>query len=141
MSYIVAAQLISRGKIPNVNISFAAARPGDGDFASYVQGKMPDNAIRRYEVKNDIVPHIPPDLKLWNLLEDTFGNSEDDLTDWNYDSVGQLYCYDNDGNLEVPSSKISRTWLYLQRLGALGKAVANGEFSEIVNEHSLTLNI
>ena len=99
MSYIVAAQLISKGKIPNVIISFAAARPGDGDFASYVQGKMPDNAIRRYEVKNDIVPHIPPDLKLWNLLEDTFGNSTDDLTDWNYDSVRQLYYYDNGSNL------------------------------------------
>ncbi|MDH5480813.1 MAG: lipase family protein [Nitrosomonas sp.] len=138
MSYIVAAQLIAMGRIPDAIISFAAARPGDGDFANYVQDKMSGGEIRRYEVKNDIVPHLPPDLKLWDLLEEAFDGDNENLSDWNYDSVGQLYYYDMDEELEVPKSKISRALVHFQRLVALGKAIKNSEFEEIVDEHSLT---
>ena len=138
MSYIAAAQLMAMGQTPNAIISFAAARPGDGDFAQYVEGNMTGGEIRRYEVKNDIVPHLPPDLKLWDLLEETFGNNKSHLDDWNYESVGQLYYYDMDGKLEVPENKISRAMVSFQRLASLGKAIIKGEFSEIVDEHSLT---
>ncbi|MGR9053499.1 MAG: lipase family protein [Gammaproteobacteria bacterium] len=138
MSYIASAQLIAKGHTPDAIISFAAARPGDGDFAEYVQDNMSGGEIRRYEVKNDIVPHLLPDLKVWDLLEEIVGHQKMDFADWNYDSAGQLYYYDMKGELEVPTGNASRTMVYLQRLVSLGKAIKKGEFEEIVNEHSLT---
>ena len=138
MSYIVAAQMIAAGNTPDAIISFAAARPGNGDFTNYIQDKMSGGEIRRYEVKNDIVPHMPSDLKLWDLLDDAFGKDMGEFDDWSYDSVGQLYYYDMDGNLDVPISKTSRALLYFRRLFSLGRAIEKREFKEIIDEHSLT---
>lgn len=139
MSYIAAAQFIAQDKTPNAIITFAAARPGEEDFAKFVEDNMSGSEIRRYEVKNDIVPHLPLDLKVWDLLEDTFGkNNMGDFFDWNYESVGQLYYYDTNGDLEVPTNKLARSLVYFQRLYTLGKAIKEGEFEDIINEHSLT---
>lgn len=138
MSYIAAAQLIAQGNIPDAIISFAAARPGDGDFAAYVQDKMSNSEIRRYEVKNDIVPHLPPDFRVWDKLQKTFGDHNDDIADWNYDSVGQLYYYDLQDDLEKPTSELARDFLYSKRIFTLGQAIALGKFDQIINEHSLT---
>ncbi len=134
MSYIVAAQLIAAGNTPNAIISFAAARPGNEDLANYVQTQMSNRVIRRYEVKNDIVPHLPPDLELLKLLD---GNNND-LDDWIYESIGQLYYYDLKGNLEIPTNPISRTTLAATRLASLTRAIIDGKFKEIADEHSLT---
>ncbi len=136
MSYIAAAQLITMGHTPNSIISFAAARPGDADFANYLEDKMANCEIRRYEAKNDIVPHLPPDLKILDILQEVFSNK--DLSDWDYESVGKLYYYDSDADLHVPSNKLARVLVNLQRLVSLGEVIVKGEFNRIVDDHSLT---
>lgn len=75
-------QLIAAGNTSDAIISFAAVRPGNGDFANYVQDQMTGSEIRRYEVKNDIVPHMPSDLKFWNLLDDAFGKDMGEFDNW-----------------------------------------------------------
>ena len=134
MSYIVAAQLIAAGHTPNAIISFAAARPGNENFANYVQTQMANRFIRRYEVTNDIVPHLPPDLEILKLL----GGDNKDFNNWIYESIGQLYYYDLKGNLEIPTNPISSTTVAVIRLASLTRAITDRKFKEIADEHSLT---
>lgn len=138
MSYIVAAQFIAAGYIPNNITTFAAARPGDIDFAHYVETRMAHREIYRYEAGNDIVPHLPPDLKVLDLLQEVFGHNN--LSNWDYESVGQLHYYDTDGKLTVASNKLARILANFQRLVSLGEVIVKGEFSKIVDDHDLTKN-
>lgn len=134
MSYIVAAQLIAAGNTPDAIISFAAARPGNEDFANYVQTQMANRVIRRYEVTNDIVPHLPPDLEILKLLD----RDNKDFNNWIYESIGQLYYYDKKGNLEIPTNPISSATLAATRLASLTRAIIDHQFKKIANDHSLT---
>ncbi len=43
---------------------------------------MTGSEIRCYEVKNDIVSHMPSDLKLWNLLDYAFGKDMGEFDNW-----------------------------------------------------------
>lgn len=134
MSYIVAAQLIAAGHTPDAIISFAAARPGNEDFANYVQTQMSNHVIRRYEVTDDIVPHLPADLEILKLLD----RDNKDFNNWIYESIGQLYYYDLKGNLEIPTNPISSTTVAVMRLASLTSAIIDHQFKKIADEHSLT---
>jgi hypothetical protein len=119
-----------------VVVTFAAPRSGNDDFAAACNKMIPN--FKRFESRNDIVPHIPPHLTLIPLLNAATDSRFDDLQDYNYQSVGQLFYVDAAGNIESPiSGSLADHVLRLKRFGSLAEVIVEGNFDEIVGDHSI----
>lgn len=115
-------------------VTFAAPRSGNDDFAAAFNKMIPD--FKRFENRNDIVPHLPPHLTLIPLLTAATESRFDDLQDYDYQSVGQLFYIDEAGNIESPiSGSLADHVLRLKRFGHLAEAIF--DFDEIVADHSI----
>jgi hypothetical protein len=117
-----------------VAVTFAAPRSGNDDFAAAFNKMIPD--FKRFENRNDIVPHLPPHLALIPLLSAATESRFDDLQDYDYQSVGQLFYIDEAGNIESPiSGSLADHVLRLKRFGHLAEAIF--DFDEIVGDHRI----
>jgi hypothetical protein len=117
-----------------VVVTFAAPRAGNDDFASALNKAIPN--FKRFENRNDIVPHLPPHMTLIPLLTAATESRFDDLEDYNYQSVGQLFYIDEAGTVESPvAGSLADHVLRLKRLGRLAEAIF--DFDEIVRDHSI----
>lgn len=63
LAYLAAYRLSRGGITPSAVYTFAAARPGDRDFATAFDQVCP--AAWRFEYRDDIVPHLPPHTGSW----------------------------------------------------------------------------
>ena len=80
--------------------TFAAPRAGNDDFAAALNKMIP--SFKRFENRDDIVPHLPPHIALIPMLNAATDSRFDDLEDYNYQSVGQLFYIDESGQIESP---------------------------------------
>lgn len=116
--------------------TFAAPRAGNDDFAAALNKMLPN--FKRFENRNDIVPHLPPHIALIPLLTAATDSRFDDLEDYNYQSVGQLFYIDEAGIIESPvSGSVADHVLRLKRFGRLAETLLEGDFDEIVRDHSI----
>jgi len=116
--------------------TFAAPRAGNDDFAAALNKMFPN--FKRYENRNDIVPHLPPHITLIPLLAAATESRFDDLEDYDYQSVGQLFYIDETGTVESPApGSMADHVLRLKRLARLGETLFEGDFDQIVNDHSI----
>jgi hypothetical protein len=117
-------------------ITFAAARPGNDDFASAFGKAI--TGMKRYEYGNDIVPHLPPHISLIPMLSVASKSRFDDLHDYEYQSVGQLFYIDSTGKFESPvAGSLEDHALRSKRFGWLAEAFLKGDFDQIVSDHSI----
>jgi hypothetical protein len=136
MAAIAALKWIQATDGKPVIMSFAAARAGNDDFAAALNKMLP--SFKRYENRDDIVPHLPPHITLIPLLSAATDSRFDDLEDYNYQSVGQLFYIDAAGNIESPAAgSLADHVLRLKRFARLAEAIAEGDFDQIVNDHSI----
>ncbi len=92
----------------------------------------------RFEYGNDIVPHLPPHIALIPLLTAATDSRFDDHEDYNYQSAGQLFYVDETGKIESPSAgSLADHVLRLKRFGHLAETVFEGNFDQIVSDHSI----
>lgn len=113
--------------------TFAAARCGDGPFATAYAAAIADSV--RYEFGDDIVPHLPPRAVMLAALQNlpiigmAFANGT-----LGYESVGTLKYIDRNGAIqgESPALETSRRNSLLARIQAF-------DFSQIAKDHGLEL--
>jgi hypothetical protein len=116
--------------------TFAAPRAGNDDFAAAINKTIPN--FSRFEYGNDIVPHLPPHITLIPLLTAATGSRFDDLEDYNYQSAGQLFYVDQAGQIETPQAgSLADHVLRLKRFGSLAETIFEGDFDQIVHDHSI----
>lgn len=114
--------------------TFAAPRAGSDDFAAAANKMVP--SFKRFENRNDIVPHLPPHITLIPLLNAATDSRFDDLEDYNYQSAGQLYYIDEAGTVESPAAgSVADHVLRLKRLGRLAETIF--DFDQIVRDHTI----
>jgi len=119
-----------------VVVTFSAPRSGNDDYAAACNKVLTD--YKRFEALDDIVPHLPPHIALIPLLNAATDSRFDDLDDYNYQSAGQLYYVDPTGKIESPiSGSLADHVLRLKRFGHLAEVIFEGEFDQIVHEHSI----
>jgi hypothetical protein len=136
MTPLAAMKWVQETDAVPVVVTFAAPRSGSDDFAAAFNKAVPN--LKRYENRNDIVPHIPPHLTLIPLLNAATDSRFDDLQDYNYQSVGQLFYIDAAGNIESPASgSLPDHVLRLKRFGSLAEVIFEGNFNGIVGDHSI----
>jgi hypothetical protein len=63
LAHLAAYRLVRSGISPTAVYTFAAARAGNGDFATAYNQVCP--ATWRFEYRDDLVPHIPPHTSGW----------------------------------------------------------------------------
>ena len=115
---------------PDTVVTFAAARAGDDEFAKAYEENVGNTW--RYENRDDIVPHLPPDSKFMDWLEDAIPDL--DLPSiFDYESVGTLQFIDWSGDI-VGESR----FLEMKRTFSLFKKLLHFEFEEVIHDHSLT---
>lgn len=138
MADLAAVRLALAG-IPSTLCTFAAAHPGNSDFAKYVDGLQAIESATRYEYADDIVPHLPPGLALRHALAtiDKFAKFKGELAtkaveDIDYAPVGTLRFIDWDGN--VVSDSLT---LPISRASHLAGLVMKMSFDQIIRDHTI----
>lgn len=119
---------------PVIVRSFAAARPGDRDFAAAFDQTIPD--ALRYEYADDIVPHVPPENALRLALRDVpalpdLGDIEDGFV-----SPGTLR-YLPRGSTPATPPEASSLDLKAKRIAGLLARLVELDFATIVKDHSI----
>ncbi|MGH7023434.1 MAG: lipase family protein [Caulobacteraceae bacterium] len=112
--------------------TFAAARPGDPAFATGYAAAVPHST--RYEFQDDIVPHLPPEDALIELLKKvpSFSTTAATLNP-GYASVGMLAFINWEKQIVGDSPA-----LQVERLGHLvSEMFALGGFDKIINDHPI----
>jgi pimeloyl-ACP methyl ester carboxylesterase len=120
-------------------VTFAAPKPGDGDFQTAYQKTFANHL--RYENYDDLVPLLPPAAEFIKLVAEipVIGELFKQAENWNYQPVGALSYVESaaDGYEVVPDSD----GLMGERLGnvviELGEDIYNENFSSFGNAHSL----
>ena len=111
--------------------TFAAARPGDPQFASSYNAAIGHSD--RYEFQDDIVPFVPPSdafydlIKLIPAVDQLIGHFNS-----GFESVGRLYFIDWSNHI-VPDSAL----LEFQRFTHLAELIVELDFATIANDHSI----
>jgi hypothetical protein len=138
MADLAAARLALAG-IPNTVCTFAAAHPGNADFARFFDGLQAIESATRYEYADDIVPHLPPGLALRHALAtiDKFSKYTGELAtkaaeDIDYAPVGTLRFIDWSGNVVGDSSTLP-----ISRAVHLAELVVKMSFDQIIHDHSI----
>lgn len=114
---------------PTAIYTFASPMPGDDVFAA----SYPYNGIHsRYEYQDDIVPNLPPDSTLVELLQaiPDIGKYFDGMQSWDYTPVGTLQ-FINWSDQIVGASPL----LAAQRVLSLLKLMGELQFSTIMGDH------
>jgi hypothetical protein len=119
---------LERGITPTVR-TFAAAHPGDEDFAAAYDNFF-DNSTR-YEYADDIVPHMPPSLAFRNMFAAVpFAQPYVHRLDLDYSYVGTLQFIDWDGVIQPDSPTLRFT-----RFEHLATQIVSGGFAHIASDH------
>jgi hypothetical protein len=130
---LAAARLSALEGLSSAGIAtFAAARPGDATFAA----AYPFTDVHaRYEYADDIVPHLPPDGPLIDLLATIphVGSSFTGMQDLNYTAVGTLKFIDWNGALQSDSPMLK-----VERLYHLTALLVTLNFVRIAIDHAAT---
>jgi hypothetical protein len=131
MAPLAAMRCHAAGLAPYV-CTFAAARSGDQTFANAYAAAVPHST--RYEFRDDIVPHLPPEEAFVALLEKVpFLTSTVSKLTLGYVSVGTL-AFINWQNQIVADSPA----LQIQRLTHLAQTMFEiGGFDTIIHDHGL----
>ncbi len=111
--------------------TFAAARPGDPQFASSYNSAIGHSD--RYEYHDDIVPFLPPSDELYDLIKRI--PAVDQLIghfNSGFASVGRLYFIDWNNKI-VPDSAL----LEFERFLSLAKLIAELQFQTIADDHGI----
>jgi hypothetical protein len=114
--------------------TFAAARPGDQEFADGFDQAIP-HAIR-YEYADDIVPHLPPENALRLLLRKIPSMSEIREVEDGFVSPGNLR-YLVRGSTPATPPEGDSPLLSLQRIASIVTRAAKFDFDTIVSDHSI----
>lgn len=131
MAHLAAMRLSLSEQIkPKAVVSFAGARPGNGDFASAYDAAID---ATRYEYQDDIVPHLPPSSVLLDILSaiPLIGKHFKALARHGYASVGTLKFINWKGQTVNESRGLE-----LERAGHLAKLIVEGQFERIAGDHS-----
>jgi hypothetical protein len=126
------------GETPPIVTTFAAAKPGDGDFQAAYDKLVPHSL--RYEYQDDIVPHLPPGAEFRAmfakvpLFNDFIANSNAKLPEGavGFVGVGDLKFIDWSGAIVDDSLQ-----LRFQRYAHLIGLVVELNFGRIIADHSL----
>jgi len=95
-------------------------------------------SFKRFENRNDIVPHLPPHIALIPMLNAATDSRFDDLEDYNYQSVGQLFYIDESGQIPSPvAGSLADQTLRLKRFARLAETICEGDFDQIVQDHTI----
>ena len=119
---------------PMIVCTFAAARPGDQDFATAFDQTIL-HAVR-YEYADDIVPHVPPENALRVLLRKAPSLSGIRDISEGFVSPGTLR-YLSCGSTPATPPQNSSELLVLERIASLATRVAKLDFATIVKDHSI----
>ncbi|HZZ89131.1 MAG TPA: lipase family protein [Caulobacteraceae bacterium] len=130
MAHLAAARLAAEGRQPTV-CTFEAARCGDQAFSDRYAKLVPNSV--RYEFQDDIVPHLPPDALVANVLKNVplLGLLLKQIS-LGYVPVGRLRFIDWDGEI-VPDSPT----LEAQRQKHLQQKLLGFGLGSIINDHSI----
>jgi len=120
-------------RIPTVT-TFASPRPGDTNFATAISGLV---SIERFEGQDDIVPFLPPHETLGAVLNTVTRKRFDDLHDKDYQSVGQLFFVDENGNIQSPLGKVANIILKNKRSWQFVRLFVTFDFDDIVLAHEV----
>ncbi len=116
---------------PDLVVTFASPHTGTEDFAHHYN-RIIDQI--RYENYLDIVPFLPPEIEILNLLAqipelgELFAGAEN----WNYAPVGTLQYIQKDGIVEP-----DQFGLGVIRIGEIIATILEGDISDIGNAHRL----
>jgi len=129
MAHLAAMRLkVERGITPIVR-TFAAAHPGNEDFATAYANFFADST--RYEYADDIVPHMPPSLAFRQMFATVpFAQPYVHRLDLDYSSVGTLQFIDWNGAIQPDSATLRFT-----RFEHLATQIVTGGFAQIVADH------
>ncbi len=133
LAALMAFHLAAGHSLPVKVITFAAARPGNAEFADAYEARSIDHT--RYEYNNDIVPHLPPSqdgfvdlLSRLPLINSQF----QDLRRFDYRSVGDLRYIDENRRIhqDYPTLRIERNL-------ALAHEIIQGHYGQIAADHAI----
>ena len=112
--------------------TFAAARPGNTDFARACESQL--SGLWRFEYQNDIVPHLPPSDGLWDFFVRHFSINPNSVTLRlpAYASVGTLQFIDWQNHIVDDSSSLTA-----ERIIRLTLCQGEGNFRQIIEDHEL----
>lgn len=117
--------------------TFAAARPGDPDFAAQYNAAITRST--RYEYTDDIVPHVPPSDDFVHLMK--FTAAVDDAIghlNAGFSSVGTLQFIDWSNLLESPvPGSAAATLLQLKRFTSLTELMMKLDANRIAGDHGI----
>ncbi len=133
MAPIVAALLRERQGITASLIQlFAPPRPGNEEFASYVDESFPGTV--RYEYQDDLVPHMPPSVKLIDVLAalPEIGHFFQGLKSLDYEPVGGVKFIDWSGKIVGDSFTLS-----VRRFEHIARLIVELKLKKIAEDHSL----
>lgn len=127
---------LTNARLPNPVFvcTFAAARPGDQEFADGFDKVIP-HAIR-YEYADDIVPHLPPENALRLLLRKIPGMSGIREVEDGFVSPGNLRYLVRSSSPATPPEGDSPL-LSLQRIASIVTRAAKFDFDTIVSDHGI----
>lgn len=135
----LAAVRFALSGISSTVCTFAAAHPGNSDFAKFYDRLEAIESTTRYEYADDIVPHLPPGVALRHALStiDKFTKFADELAtqaveDIDYAPVGTLRFIDWDGNVAGDSSALP-----ISRAFHLAELLVKLSFDQIVHDHTI----
>lgn len=138
MADLAAARFAQAG-IGSTVYTYAAAHPGNQEFAGYYATLAGIQSSYRYEYADDIVPHLPPSLVLRQALKDVPGFEKfhaelatRDQVDIDYAPVGTLRFINWEG-VVVKDTPL----LPLERAYHLVDLILHRQFEQIVRDHSI----
>ncbi|QWT47025.1 lipase family protein [Azospira inquinata] len=138
MADLAAARFAQAG-VGSTVYTYAAAHPGNQEFAGYYATLAGIQSSYRYEYADDIVPHLPPSLVLRQALKDVPGFEKfhaelatRDQVDIDYAPVGTLRFINWEG-VVVKDTPL----LPLERAYHLVDLILHRQFEQIVRDHSI----
>ena len=131
LASLASIRLLREEKIkPAAVYTYGSARPGDDPFADSYDKLISENW--RFENTDDIVPHLPPSLRMLEVLAEIDPRLQE-LEALEFKHVGNLEFFNWDGRLVQGDSFLLRT----ERFGHMMLRVATGEFDQIAQDHSI----
>ncbi len=138
MAPLAAMRCLTESRIAPAVITFAAPRSGNSEFAAAFDQQL---HMTRYEFAEDIVPNLPPDARLIEIIDRATGLKIPHLE---YASVGQLHYFASTAAGDSPAVVVSprlgdleATELDVARLYRLVKLIREQNLDQIVSDHKI----
>jgi hypothetical protein len=136
VAILAAARLVGLEAVPAPEVfTFAAARPGNPAFADAYQARIDAGTIKaswRFEFQDDIVPHLPPKLKVQEMLAELDSRFAQ-LNLPGYESAGTLQFINWNGDIVGDGGFL----MEIERLLHLSRLVLQERIQGIERQHSL----